>query len=79
MEFGRINGHYYVPNPSSSNEDDGLQQRPTDTKSDAYRLYKWVESLQGMYRLYKLSRQLGSLSDERVVLLIKHGLVFLDT
>ena len=78
MEFGRINGHYHLPNPSNSNADDGLQQQPTDKKSDAYRLYKWVESLHGMYRSYKLGRQSGSLSDERVVLLIKHGFVFRD-
>ena len=65
MEFGRINGHFNVPCPVD-----------VDKKGDAHRLYKWVESLHGMYRSYKLGRQSGSLTDDRVVLLIKHGFVF---
>ena len=67
MEYGRINGHYDVQSPSTEE---------VDRKSDEFRLYKWVESLHGMYRSYKLGRQSGSLSDERVVLLIKHGFSF---
>ena len=65
MEFDRINGHFDVPTGSE-----------VDKKSDAHRLHKWVESLHDMYRSYKLGRQSGSLTDERVVLLIKHGFVF---
>jgi len=71
MEFGRINGHFEVP--ANANEEDG---EPIDRKSDAYRLHRWVESLHSMYRSYKLGRQSGSLNDERVLLLIKHGFVF---
>lgn len=67
MEFGRVNGHFNVPCPAGEN---------VDKKGDAHRLYKWVESLHGMYRSYKLGRQSGSLTDDRVVLLIKHGFVF---
>ena len=80
MEYGRINEDFDVPCPVSTttsleanNEVDG---KLVDRKSDAFRLYKWVESLHVMYRSYKLGRQSGSLSDERVVLLIKHGFVF---
>ncbi len=78
IEFGRINRHFDVPNPSSSStlEVDDEDGKRVDKKSDAYRLYKWVESLHGMYRSYKLGRQSGSLTEERVVLLIKHGFVF---
>ncbi|KAL7531565.1 hypothetical protein ACHAXR_006126, partial [Thalassiosira sp. AJA248-18] len=75
IEFGRINGHFDVPCPGFSSEETG-GGKLVDKKSDAYRLYKWVESLHGMYRSYKLGRQSGSLTDERVVLLIKHGFVF---
>eukprot|EP00571_Detonula_confervacea_P011465 CAMPEP_0172304340 /NCGR_PEP_ID=MMETSP1058-20130122/5760_1 /TAXON_ID=83371 /ORGANISM="Detonula confervacea, Strain CCMP 353" /LENGTH=560 /DNA_ID=CAMNT_0013015529 /DNA_START=54 /DNA_END=1733 /DNA_ORIENTATION=+ len=56
MEFGRINGNFDVPAGSE-----------VDKKSDAHRLHKWVGSLHDMYRSYKLGRQSGSLSDERVV------------
>jgi len=80
MEYGRINEDFDVPCPVSTttsleanNEENG---KSVDRKSDAFRLYKWVESLHVMYRSYKLGRQSGSLSDERVVLLIKHGFVF---
>eukprot|EP00580_Thalassiosira_gravida_P012261 CAMPEP_0201630722 /NCGR_PEP_ID=MMETSP0493-20130528/4956_1 /ASSEMBLY_ACC=CAM_ASM_000838 /TAXON_ID=420259 /ORGANISM="Thalassiosira gravida, Strain GMp14c1" /LENGTH=78 /DNA_ID=CAMNT_0048101935 /DNA_START=114 /DNA_END=350 /DNA_ORIENTATION=- len=65
MEFHRINGHFDVPSASE-----------LDKMSDERRLYKWVESLHNMYRSYKIGRKSGSLSDERVVLLIKHGFVF---
>lgn len=65
IAFGRINGHYDVPCPTEA-----------DAKSTPRRLYRWVQSLHDMYRSYKLGRQSGSLTDERVVLLIKHGFVF---
>mmetsp|Transcript_18625 Transcript_18625/g.44835 ORF Transcript_18625/g.44835 Transcript_18625/m.44835 type:complete len:738 (-) Transcript_18625:209-2422(-) len=71
MDFGRTNGHYNVSYPDTTSED-------VDKRSDEFRLYKWVESLHGMYRSYKLGRQSGSLTDERVVLLIKHGFSFRD-
>jgi len=67
MEFNRINGHFEVPSGA------GL-----DKMSDERRLYKWVASVHDMYRSYKLGRQSGSLSDERVVLLVEHGFVFRD-
>jgi len=79
LEFGRTNGHFIVPNPrdSSSNRDGNEEDvEQVDIKSDAYRLYKWVESLHVMYRSYKLGRQSGSLTDERVALLRKHGFMF---
>ena len=72
MDFGRINGHFDVPPPASSDTNENGKGK----KSDAHRLYKWVESLHAMYRSYKLGRQPGSLTDERVVLLIKNGFVF---
>ena len=71
MKFGRMNGNFEVP--ANANVEDG---EPIDRKSDAYRLHRWVESLHSMYRSYKLGRQSGSLNDERVLLLIKHGFVF---
>ena len=80
MEFGRINGNFHVTDPrsSSSSNSKGNEKdvQPVDVKSEAFRLYRWVESLHGMYRSYKLGRQSGSLNDERVVLLIEHGFVF---
>jgi hypothetical protein len=69
MEFGRVNGNFDVRLSGATGEVD-------DKDSDAHRLYKWVESLHGMYRSYKLGRQSGSLTDDRVVLLIKQGFVF---
>ena len=74
VEFGRQNGHYVVPNPLT--DDIPKAERAALVKSDEYRLYNWVESLHKMYRSYKLGRQSGSLTDERVVLLIKHGFLF---
>jgi hypothetical protein len=47
-----------------------------ELNSDVHRLYKWVESLHGMYRSHKHGRQSGSSTDDRVVLLIKQGFVF---
>mmetsp|Transcript_45567 Transcript_45567/g.96884 ORF Transcript_45567/g.96884 Transcript_45567/m.96884 type:complete len:158 (+) Transcript_45567:1380-1853(+) len=77
MAFGRVNRHFKVPNPNpNEGKEEGGGQ--VDRKSDAYRLYRWVESLHGMYRSYKLGRQSGSLNDERVLLLIEHGFVFRD-
>ena len=69
LEFGKIHGHYDVPRPVVTSEGSGYN-------SPEYRLYKWVESLHSMYRSYKLGRQSGSLTDERVLLLVKHGFVF---
>jgi len=65
LAFGRLNGHFDVPTNSE-----------LDKKSDAHRLHKWVESLHDMYRSSQLGRQSGSLSDERVELLLSHGFVF---
>lgn len=45
-------------------------------KSDEYRLYNWVESFHKTYQPYKLGRQLGSLTDKRVVSMIKQGFCF---
>lgn len=69
MEYGRINGHYNVPCPGILSED-------VDKMSVDHRFFRWVESLHGMYRSYTLGRQSGSLTDERVVLLVKHGFTF---
>ncbi|KAL7546550.1 hypothetical protein ACHAWF_009911 [Thalassiosira exigua] len=74
MAFGNEHGHFDVPCPPPEFDEEG---KPLDgRKSDARRLYNWVESLHGMYRSYKLGRRSGSLTDERVVFLIKHGFVF---
>ncbi len=69
MEFGRLNGHYDVPRLSNPSGE-------VDRKLEEFCLHKWVQSLHGMYKSYKLGRQSGSLTDERVVLLIKHGFTF---
>lgn len=63
MQFGRVHGHFDVPRPAPEN----------GGKSDAQRLYNWVTSLHAMYRSYKLGRKSGSLTEERVDLLIKRG------
>ncbi|KAL7549721.1 hypothetical protein ACHAWF_012992 [Thalassiosira exigua] len=70
MEFHRTNGHFNVPRPTS----EGGER--LDRKSNAVRLYNWVQSLHSMYRSYKLGRKSGSLSEERVMLLLKHGFAF---
>jgi len=62
-----MNGHYDVQPPTTGQ---------VDTKSDEFRLYKWVESLHSMYRSYKLGRMSGSLTEERILLLVKHGFAF---
>ena len=68
MEFGQLHGHYDIPRPGPE----------VGRQAPEFRLYKWVESLHGMYRSYKMGRQSGSLTDERVVNLIKHGFTFRD-
>ena len=73
IAFGRIHGHFDVPRPPPN------ENGKNNTKTDTWKLYAWVNSLHGMYRSYKLGRQAGSLDDERVVLLIKHGFVFKRT
>eukprot|EP00581_Thalassiosira_minuscula_P018904 CAMPEP_0183720586 /NCGR_PEP_ID=MMETSP0737-20130205/13154_1 /TAXON_ID=385413 /ORGANISM="Thalassiosira miniscula, Strain CCMP1093" /LENGTH=638 /DNA_ID=CAMNT_0025950473 /DNA_START=722 /DNA_END=2638 /DNA_ORIENTATION=+ len=67
MAFGSINGHYNVQAPAGES---------VDVKSGEYRLYKWVESLHMMYRSYKMGRQSGSLSEERIMLLVQRGFEF---
>ncbi len=67
MEYGKTNGHYDVQRPNTEK---------ADAKSDELRLYKWVESLHRMYRSYTLGRQSGSLTEERIMLLVKQGFTF---
>lgn len=62
--FGTLNGHFDVPCPGGNK------------KSDAHRLYRWVESLHGMYRSYKVGRRSGSLTNERIQLLTELGFEF---
>mmetsp|Transcript_15208 Transcript_15208/g.33180 ORF Transcript_15208/g.33180 Transcript_15208/m.33180 type:complete len:108 (-) Transcript_15208:3-326(-) len=69
MEYGRINGHYDVPIPGNASEE-------VDRKSDEVRFYNWVQSLHGMYRSFKLGRKSGSLTDERIQLLMNYGFAF---
>ena len=80
MEFRRSHGHFNVPNPRTAATDvcteEGHPSVAVDTTSEAYRLYTWVKSLHRMYRSYKLDRLSGSLTDERILLLVKHGFVF---
>jgi len=59
--------HYDVQHPVTGQ---------VDTKSDEFRLYQWVESLHSMYRSYKLGRMSDSLTEERILLLGKHGFSF---
>merc|ERR1712194_831457 len=77
VEFGRSNGHFNVPNPKTT----AIQASKEEVdlplaKSKAQRLYSWVKSIQRMYRQYKLGRKAGSLTDERVLSLVKIGFVF---
>lgn len=80
MEFRRSHGHFNVPNPrtvaTEACTEEGDPSVAAEAKSEAYRLYKWVKSLHRMYRSYKLDRLSGSLTDERILLLVKHGFVF---
>lgn len=72
LEYGKINGHYDVQCPTCFEESGGVDFY----RSAEFRFYRWVESLHSMYRSYKLGRQSGSLTHERVLLLIKHGFAF---
>jgi len=65
MAFGKNNGHFNVPTSPE-----------LDKNSEENRLHKWVESLHDMYRSSILGRQSGSLTDERVHLLLSNGFVF---
>jgi hypothetical protein len=69
MEFGRNNGHFDVPRPKGTEKND-------EHMSEERKLYNWVESLHSQYRSYKLGRQAGSLTDDRVLLLVKQGFTF---
>ena len=69
--FGRLNGHFNVPDPVEIVGAAGV-----DRKSNEFRLYKWVESLHGMYRSYRLGRKSGSLTEDRVNMLSKIGFQF---
>ena len=64
LAFYRTNGNFDVPCPVG------------DTKSQAFKLYKWVESLHSMFQSYRSGRQSGSLTEERIELLLNHGFQF---
>ena len=64
MAFYRINRSFDVPPP------DG------DKNSQAGRLHRWVESLHAMFHSYTIGRQSGSLTKERIELLLSHGFQF---
>jgi len=67
IAFHSTNGNFNVPCPVG------------DTKSQAFRLYRWVESLHNMYQSYKSGKQSGSLTEERIELLLNHGFQFRDS
>lgn len=69
--YGRLNGHFNVPDPADIAGPAGV-----DRKSNDFRLFKWVESLHGMYRSYRLGRKSGSLTEDRVNVLSKIGFPF---
>ena len=48
----------------------------TLSKSQAFKLYKWAESLHSMFQSYRSGRQSGSLTEERIELLLNHGFQF---
>eukprot|EP00956_Cyclotella_meneghiniana_P005765 scaffold7460_cov64-Cyclotella_meneghiniana.AAC.9 len=70
IEFGRLNGHFQVPNPDYDDVDNS-----EGTSVEAARFYKWVNNLHTEYQAYKT---VGSnvLNDERVLQLIKIGFQF---
>ena len=47
-------------------------------RSQAQRLYNWVNSLHRLYRQYQLGRKSGWLTNERILVLLKHGFEFQD-
>lgn len=69
MAYEKINGNYDVKPPSTGT---------ADVKSGEYRLWRWVESLHTMYRSYKLGRKSGSLTEDRIMLLVQRGFEFRD-
>jgi len=64
LEFHRTHGHFDVPCPGG------------DKQSQAFRLYRWVSSLHAMYLSYRSGRRSGSLTEERIQLLLNHGFQF---
>lgn len=74
LEFHRVNGHFDVPRPDASEAT--MDEGGTSKTSTSLRLYNWVNSLHTMYRSYKLGRQPGSLTNERITTLMEHGFEF---
>jgi hypothetical protein len=69
-EFGKINGHFDVPNPAY---DEAMGNYQT---AEASRFYKWVNSLHSEYHAFKSEEGSKVLNDERVLQLIKLGFEF---
>ena len=70
-EFGRLNGHYEVPNPI---HDD--MSKIDNASVEATRFYKWVNSLHTEYEIYQSGETSKLLDDDRVLQLIKMGFKF---
>lgn len=73
-EFGRLNGHFQVPNPDY--EENNLDNPTDETSIEAIRFYKWVNGLHGEYEVFKNGGESKILNNERVVQLIKMGFQF---
>jgi hypothetical protein len=69
-EFGRINGHFDVPNPTFNEDISNYKS------AEAARFYKWVNSLHAEYHAFKSEEGSKVLNDERVLSLIKLGFEF---
>ena len=82
LEFRRRNGHFKVPNPREAamkaSTESGDASVAVDSRSQAQRLYNWVNSLHRLYRQYQLGRKSGWLTNERILVLLKHGFEFQD-
>jgi hypothetical protein len=73
-EFGRLNGHFSVPNPEEI--DNNAEHEQYDTSTEATRFYKWVNSRHDEYESFRSGAGSKVLNDERVVQLLKLGFQF---
>lgn len=74
-EFGKVNGHFHVPNPDFDAGDVSDSAR-YDTGTEAMRFYRWVNSLHVEYEAFRSGNGSKILNDERVLQLVKLGFQF---
>ena len=87
LDFRKRHGHFDVPHPRTAaaaaaagpaggGDDPPSSSAATAANAKASRLHAWVNSLHRLYRQHQLGRTSGRLTDERVLLLVRHGFVF---